>query len=569
MKRKLALLLALAMVIMLAAACNPAEDGAVSPPPGASAEPGTTPDGPGPGTDLDPITFTFYSEDGTREQPFNTPIAQEITRLTGVTLQFEYPVGGLGIQIPLMTSIGEYPDFIYGKGEGAAQLLEADAVLNLAEMFDNSRYLKNFYGDLFPRLWHNGDSSTIWSVGAYAIRQPVWHAQSALPIQAEVLREFGFPNIRTVAQAEQLMRDYIDLYPEINGRPHYMLSLNNADGWRYIIDLGNPSGFLLGFPDNGEWIIDETTFEATIKYLNPAFKTHYAWLNKLWNEGFIDPDSFTQTHDDWLAKISNGQILATLSPRWMMNEPEQAMRQLGLEDRVYAHLPITFGEDIKSIGTYDSGWSGGWGVMISRTNPDPQRAFDFIDWMASEEGMRVRNWGLEGVHYDVVDGIRVLKPEVQLALESDPDYGNSQGFDWVYPWPEMGDGWKDSTGSTFTRNTIQSIMENYTDLNKEALASYGANIWADLFPPTDSWPPSPFGAAWQIDIETGSEADIIMTWVQHTWLPQELAKIVMASPDNFDAQWEASQQLLLDGGVLELNAYFTELVKAQARNFGN
>ena len=518
---------------------------------------------------LEPITFTFYSEDGSRDQPFTTPIAELITEKTGVTLLFDYPVGGLGVRIPLMTATGDYPDIIYAKGEGAAQLLEADAVINLAEMFENSKYLKDFYGDLLPRLWSNGDPNTIWSVGAYAIRQPVWNAQSALPIQAAVLKEYDFPKIRTVDEAEALLRDYIAKYPTINGRPVYMLSLNNADGWRYIIDLGNPSGFLAGYPDHGEWIIDETTYEATIKYLNPDIKQFYAWLNKLWNEGFIDPDSFTQSHDDWVAKMSNGQVLATVSPQWMMNEPEQTMRQLGLSDRVYAHLPITWSEDVRSIGTYDNGWSGGWGVMITKSCKDPQRAFDFIDWMSSEEGLITRYWGIEGTHYDIIDGIRVLKPEVQAALNGDPDYGNAQGFDWVYPFPEIGDGIKDSTGSTFSRNTPQLIIENYTDTVKEALAAYGATMWADLFPATSDFPLSPFGAAWQIEIPTDSEINDLMTWVQSTWLPVELAKVVTTSPENFEAQWAEAQQKLVDGGVYRLNEMFTELVKAKAAAWGN
>ncbi|MCL2866614.1 MAG: extracellular solute-binding protein [Clostridia bacterium] len=543
MKRKIACLIALVMSFTLIAAVAAAEE---------------------------PVTFTFYSEDGTREQPWTTVIAQKITELTGVSLQFDYPVGGLGIRIPLMTAQREYPDIIYGKGDGAAQLIEAEAVINLAEMIENSKYLKDFYGELLPRLWYNGDPDVIYSVGAYAIWAPVWNAQSALPIQAAVLKEFDFPMIRTVYEAEELMREYIKKYPTTpDGKPVYMLSLNNADGWRYIIDLGNPSGFLAGFPDHGEWIIDETTYEATIKYLHPAIKEFYAWLNKLWNEGFIDPDCFTQTHDDWTAKMANGQILATVSPQWMMNEPEQAMRQLGLEDRVYAHLPITWSEDVKSIGTYDNGWSGGWGVMITTSCADPQRAFDYIDWTASDEGLVLRNWGIEGIHYDVVDGIRVLKPEVQEALRADPDYGNSQGFDWAYPFPEIGDGIKDSTGSTYTRNTPKLIIENYTETNKEALEAYGATMWADLFPATTDFPLSPFGAAWQIDIPTDSEINDLMTWVQSTWLPQELAKCVMASPENFEAQWEASQQLLIDGGVLRLNEMFTELVKAKAAAWGN
>jgi putative aldouronate transport system substrate-binding protein len=113
------------------------------------------------------------------------------------------------------------------------------------------------------------------------------------------------------------------------------------------------------------------------------------------------------------------------------------------------------------------------------------------------------------------------------------------------------------------------IIENYTDTVKEALAAYDATMWADLFPATSDFPLSPFGAAWQIEIPTDSEINVLMTWVQSTWLPGELAKIVTTSPDNFEAQWAESQQKLVDGDVLKLNEMFTELVKAKAAAWGN
>jgi len=513
--------------------------------------------------------FTFYSEDGTRDQPWSTPIAREITRLTGVALQFDYPVGGLGVRVPLMAASGVYPDFIYAKGD-AAILIEAGAVVNLAPYIENSKWMKDFYGELLPRLWHNGDPNTIYSIGAYPINQPVWNVQSSMPVQNAVLEHFGYPEIRTVYELEDYLRRYIAEFPTTaDGRPHYILTLNNADGWRYIIDLGNPSGFLAGFPDHGEWIVDEETMTATIKYLDPAIRQYYEWLNRLWNDGLIDPDSFTQTHDEYIAKIANGQILALVSPEWMYEEALRAMRQRGLDRHTYAHLPITWDESIMPIGSYDVGWSGGWGVMITTSTNDVQAAFDFLDWMVSPEGLVTRYWGLEGEHFEIVDGIRVMFPEVQLAHETDPDYGNAQGFDWVYPFPEMGDGWTDATGSTITRNTPERIIENYTQASRDTLAAYGATMWADLFPPTSAFNLSPFGAAWQVQIPTGSEIHVLMQWVQNTWLPQQLSRVVMTSVENFDAAWDEAIQILIDGGVHQLGEMFTELVRDKARAWGN
>ncbi|MCL2703350.1 MAG: extracellular solute-binding protein [Defluviitaleaceae bacterium] len=515
------------------------------------------------------VTFTFYSEDGVRDLPWNTPIARRMTELTGVALQYDYPVGGLGVRVPLMAASGIYPDLIFAKGDGAI-LIEAGAVINLAPYIENSKYLKDFYGDLLPRMWHNGDPDTIYSLGPYAINQPIWNVRSSMPVQNAVLKEFGYPEVRTVYELEELLRAYIELYPTTpEGRPVYALTLNNADGWRYIIDLGNPSGFLAGFPDNGEWIVCNETLEATIKYLHPDIKEYYAWLNKLWNDGLLDPDSFTQTNDEYTAKIANGQILATVSPWWQFQEGEQSLRQRGMEDQTFAHLPITFNRDVMPIGSYDPGWSGGHGIMISKGCSDPQRLFDFLDWMTSEEGLVLRSWGVEGLHHTAENGVRAMIPEVELALESDPDYGDSQGFSWLHGFPEIGDGWLDSTGNTLTRNSPESIIRTYSPAARETLAAYDATMWADLFPPTSAFELSPFGAAWQVNIPTDSEINVLMQWVQNTWLPQQMSRVVMVSVEDFDAAWDEAIQILIDGGVYRLNEMFTELVRDKARAWGN
>ncbi|MDR2572723.1 MAG: extracellular solute-binding protein [Oscillospiraceae bacterium] len=572
MRKKLALILALVMLVSILAACG--GDDPVTPPPPPPNGGGDTPSNNGgddpdpPPPAFDPITFTFYDEDGTRDKPWNTPVAEEITRLTGVSLVFERPVGGADVMIPLMTASGDYPDLIYGKGTGSNQLIEAQALLNLDDYMENSRYLKDFYGELMGRMRVSEDDPHIYTVGAYPINQPNWEPSSEMGVQLAVLEEFGYPNIRTIYDVEKLLIDYKDLYPEIDGRPTFGFSLNNADGWRYIIDVGNPSGFIIGYPDHGEWILEESTLEAYVKYLHPGIKEYYQWMNKMWNIGMIDPDCWTQTHDDWKAKIANGQVLAIVSPNWMVDEAEQSARQAGLDNRTYSRMPINITADTVSKIRYDFGWSGSWGVGITVSCADPDRAFQFLDWMASDESQVLRYWGIEGVHYTVEDGVRVQVPEVQHARVNDPNYGNEQGLDWVYPFPERGFGVLDPTGNPYSTTTPDTIIENYSDAAKRALEAYGVTMWADLFPPPSTFPLARVGAAWQIDIPTDSEINDYIQLVQQTLMPRMVPAAIMAAPDQFDARWDEFLAAIRDAGSDEAHAEFTELVRGTARLFG-
>jgi len=572
MKRKLAIILSLVLLVSMIAACGGDSGGpATTPPPSTDGGGG----GGGGGGAVDPVApgdtvtkFTFYDEDGNRAKPWNTPIALEITRLTGIELDFQYPIGGADVMIPLMTASGDYPDLIYGKGTGSDQLLDAGALLLLDNYIANSRYMKDFYGDLLGRMRVSEADPHIYTAGGYGINDPKWEVSAEMGVQLAILEEFGYPMIRTIYDVGDLLERYKELYPEIDGRPTLGFSLNNADNWRYIIDVGNPSGFIAGNPDHGEWIINQDTLETYIKYIDPDLKEYYKFMNDMWNKGLIDPDCWTQTHEDWEAKIATGRVMAIVTPNWMVNSPEQSLRQNGMDERTYSRMPITYNANLPSMIRYDFGWSGGWGVGITTACNDPDKAFAFLDWMCSDESQILRYWGIEGEHYEYIDGKRVQFDHVREARTTDPDYGNAQGLDWAYPFPERGNGALDPTGNTYTTQTPDWIMENYSDAAKKALAAYGKNMWADFFPAPWDLPVSKVGAAWQIAIPLDSTLKDFESMVQHTLMPRMIPEAIMAAPDQFDAKWQDFVDAVYAAGAEQYNVEFTELVRGTGRLFG-
>ena len=54
----------------------------------------------------------------------------------------------------------------------------------------------------------------------------------------------------------------------------------------------------------------------------------------------------------------------------------------------------------------------GYGVGITTNAKDPVRAIKFLDYLASEEGQVLTNWGIEGKQYNVVDGKRIIPQDV-------------------------------------------------------------------------------------------------------------------------------------------------------------
>ncbi|MDR0301924.1 MAG: ABC transporter substrate-binding protein [Treponema sp.] len=509
-----------------------------------------------------PIIFTFFNLDATEDMPFNDPVAAEISRMTGVSLSVDRPVGGDQQAVPLMIASGQYPDLIFAKGN-LGLLIEAGAIISLDSLIEKrGKYIKELYGDLLPRLRNTTEDPHIYNVGTYPVKNGMWAADGTMQIQHAVLKELGYPKMQTLSDYEQAIKSYLQKYPTIKGQKTIGFSLL-IDTWQWYIDLSNPSCFLLGYPDDGQWLVDQDSLEAYYKFLHPQAKEYYKWLNRMNAEGILDPESFTQKEDVWKAKIAAGRVLGIAYPGWGYGDARSSLINDGMAERTYAYLPITINESYKAASLMDPGFSGGWGIAISSSCKDPERAFEFLDWLCSEEAQKLVNWGIEGVNYQIIDGKRVVPEEEQRRADTDPDYSKKTGVGrWVHPFPQRGRGYIDSTGNFITRDSPETLKKNYLPVERETLAAYGAEMWTDLFPSTESLGISRHGQAWQYTLPPDLNAKVTEA---DEYMKNALANIVLGRPSNFDAAWQKIVQDLRAMGIEDANKALTQLVKDKVK----
>jgi putative aldouronate transport system substrate-binding protein len=509
-----------------------------------------------------PITFTLFSADATEDMPFDDPVAKRIAEMTGVSLEVDRPVGGDSQAIPLMIASNQYPDLIYAKGD-LTKLIDAGAVIPLDDLIERrGKYIKELYGDQLVRLRNSTDDPRIYHTGTYDVVTTKWETDGSLQIQHAVLKELGYPPMRTLADYERAIKTYIAKYPTINGQRTIGLSLL-IDDWQWFIDLANPANYLIGWPDDGQWLVDQRTYEATYKFLHPDMKLYYQWLNRMHAEGILDPESFIQKEDVWKSKLASGRVLAIGYPLWGYGDVRTSLIRDGMPERTYAYLPIVADERFTSPMLKDFGFGGGWGIAISKDCKDPERAFEFIDWMCSEEAQILTNWGIEGVNYQVANGKRVQLAADRALQDTDPDYGRKTGVErWSYPFPQRGRGYIDSTGNYMTKFSPETIKANYLPVERETLAAYGVEMWPDLFPSPEELGISKHGQAWQYTLPPDinalvTEADDLSK--------SSLANMILGKPEDFDAAWDRFMRELRAIGIEEANKALSDMVKDKMR----
>lgn len=511
----------------------------------------------------DPITIRMASGDvNANWDDMQSEVGKFIQEKTGVTLKQEFPVGGKDSDMfALMVASNDYPDLVMPKGS-AGKLVDAGALIDLAPLIDKyGPNIKKVYGDYMKRLRWSNDDHAIYILPISGVNQTYFDAGGGFQLQHQVLKELGYPQIKTVQDYENALKTYIAKHPTTaDGKPHIGMSLN-AGEWQILISTTNPAFYTTGAPDDGEFYIDQKTYEAKLHYQRPEEKEYFRWLNHMNDIGLLDKESFIQKYDQYKSKIASGRVLGTIDQNWDYGDAEAVLKKEGKFDQTFARFPVTMSADIKEAAYMDTGYMAGWGVGITKSAKDPVRVIQFLDYLASEEGQVLIHWGIEGKHYKVENGKRVIPQEIQDRKTNDANgFKKSTGIGNYLIGPRYGDGVKDSTGNYFTTSFPEQVQAGYTQADKATLKAYGKTTYKDFWPSEKEFPVRPYGAAWSMNFETGSEANVIFQKTQDI-MKKRIPEAILAKPDQFDAVWDAFMKDLEKANVAKLNQEFTKMVK--------
>ncbi|MDQ0338593.1 putative aldouronate transport system substrate-binding protein [Caldalkalibacillus uzonensis] len=551
MRIKKILILVLALLLMTAmAACSPSEE--------ASQEPSEdNKDSEQTEESLEPVTFTYFNA-GTSLKDIEanqTRIGQIFEEQTGVNWKMEYLVGDINTKIGVMIASGEYPDVIVPDA-AIDQLLDAGAFIPLNDLIEeHAPNLKQLY-EPYLEMMKQPDGNIYWiPFGATHDYMPNPDIdQGAFWIQQDVLREFGYPEVKTLDEYFDLIIRYAEKYPEINGSKTVGFTALTYD-WRFFAFTNQPN-HLAGYPNDGGVIVDMDTYEAEVYADKEITKRWLKKLNEMNQLGLFDQEAFVANYDEYLAKLSSGRVLGFFDYGWQVGQAFNAIESAGLdrEYRQYVPLPIVFDEEIKDQYLDPPGFVTNRGIGITVSAEDPVRIIKYIDNMAKIENQKLIMWGIEGETYEVDDNGRYYRTPEQIQLTTDQTFREEFGFAYFeWHWPR-GNGTFPDGNAWEPRRQPEVARMSYTEIDLEFLDAYGLEVYADLFSAPDERPWFP---AWSVNIEQGSPAQIFQQRsedLQRQYFPQ----LVLASPDQFDSLWD---EFVTEYRKLDVEAYEQTIIE--------
>ena len=466
-------------------------------------------------------------------------IQQIIADKTGVKVKETWLTGQTAEEaVGMMITGGELPDFICG-GSGQSQLYDADVLVALDDYLDDYPNIKNFFTQQQWDQLRQDDGHIYWIPQFSNIKgeeKVCTHNDEAFWIQARVLKWADYPEIRTMDQYFDLIERYNEANPTMEDGTENIPYTILCDDWRYFC-LENAPQFLDGYPNDGSCIVDPETLTVIDYNTTDTAVKYFQKLNEEYQKGIVDPESFTQTYDEYIAKLSTGRVLGMIDQWWdFAYTAGDAIKQAGLDAQGcdYIPLPITIDESVKNQWHCSGGvLNVSDGLAITTSCEDVEAALQFVDDLLSQDIHNLRFWGVEGVDYNVDDNGKFYRTEEQRTRAVDTAYKASHTCTYSY-FPQYSGTSDDGINANKPDGQATEFFDGLNDDVKEAFSAYGAETYVDMIGTNEA--PGAWYPMWSYSNSFTTDTEGGMAWnkigeIKHEYLPQ----VVMAK--DFDAAW--------------------------------
>ena len=343
-----------------------------------------------------------------------------------------------------------------------------------------------------------------------------------------------------------------------------------CEDWRYFC-LENAPQFLDGYPNDGSVIVDPDELKVIDYNTTPTAVKYFQKLNEEYHKGIVDPESFTQTYDEYIAKLSTGRVLGMIDQWWdFAYNVNDSLKQQGLDEQGcdYVPLPITIEEGIQNKWHCSgSVLNVSSGLAITTSCEDVEGALQFIDDLLSQEVHDLRYWGVEGEDYEVDENGLFYRTEEQRLEASDTAYKASHLCTYSY-FPQYSGTSRDGINAMQPQYQPTEFFDGLSDDVKKCFEAYGAETYVDMLGTSEA--PGPWYPMYSYsnNMTTSTPGGMALTKmgeIKHEYLP----KVVMA--EDFDAAWDeymeayesCDPQAFLDEMQEELDRRMEEAAKYQ------
>lgn len=513
----------------------------------------------------EPVTLTIFAPANGEYSYLDNIQVQELEEKTGIHLEWQVAATSDNVRdkIGTLFASGDMPDIIltgvsasnrYDKGT-EAMFGAQGLVLPLNEYIDT---VSVGYKTAFDEMDGMNEYVTTPDGNIYSLPNVdgSLHVQynMKLWINTVWLDNLGLKMPETTEEFYEVLKAFKEYDANGNGDSNDEIPLSTV-----VSGAGTQlDGFLMNpfqlTPETNKLYVDNSS--VTYSPVQDNYKAGLKYLNKLYSEGLINPESFTQDRNNQVNVNESGKdcvIGAFLAQRPgyacdLDTYPENSKKW-----EQYQSLPPLKGPSGKAIASWDPYVMYQTGMtFISSTCSNPEAAFRLIDYLATEEGSMRSAIGIEGVHWNPAkEGELGLNGEPAIYTVTDADAANQTlgQLAGLIRTPEM------VNGATTNQNPYAADVR---PIIGRQLVMYNASLEHEkVRQPLESVMPDLY-----MSEENAAEMSLLKTSVQDTQ-KEMMTQFIVGSKD-IDGDWESYKSALENVGLSRYLELLQEAYDASA-----
>lgn len=387
------------------------------------------------------VTLTVWNTEVTTPGLQDNDVTRVIEEKLGIKLDI---VQGNSQKFSVLVAGGDLPDIIYTnpgqQGVKANELISSGQLIALDDLIDQygENIKKNFPARLeYSKKYVSNGEDKIYFIPVLCYTVDEENPDISYSIENiglmtrwDVYAAIGYPEIETTDDYLNVLKEMQDYAREndlAEGKEIYAISGWNDWGlWPWWLANVREMGW---YDLNNGAIVNKATGEVDLHYHSEAFWESLKFYNKAYNMGILDPEAFTMKNDQFWDKCNNGQVLMAYAS-WQTENINKALVASDHPEWGYEKLPYDGYPYISGIVSGDAPLGNGadYATAITKNCKYPEKAMQLIDFCNSEEGARLLWSGVEGVHWENVDGQAQPTEEYRKLSKADSSYNTTTGI---------------------------------------------------------------------------------------------------------------------------------------------
>lgn len=364
-------------------------------------------------------------------QPININPGTRLTiqEITGVDLQIEtVPSNNYSSKLKILLTSENLPDIIELSYMELNHYVSTGRFEPLGDhIAANAPHLVQFLKD-HPELQSLSINNEL-----YAFPISVWKSlpTAAVPIvRGDIIAQLGL-------KTPQSFEDLLEILIQIKAvYPDHDIWVNRSGTRNLISNIAYPLGS--GYSQSTSFYFDESVDQGRFLY-GPAhheFKKVLEFLNQAYQEGILDPYYALTTVDEWQQKLRSGQALFFYDLPVNIENFNIPLQRLSQENEFIPLLSIKNSSGDSRINLqYETHWLHSY-FAISSKSKNIEAAVRILDWLYSEEGTYIANFGVADEAYTRENNTVKINPDLLAQYRNEPfsfrlmqfERGTGQGF---------------------------------------------------------------------------------------------------------------------------------------------